>query len=121
MPKLKPEIKKLWCDALRSGEWQQTTEKLEWENTYCCLGVLTKLTGTPDDLVQDDEVPPLELAQTWWETPPTDSTHARNPLVKLAEIDKETDEPIGWLTLAQVNDELERTFAQIADLIEEQL
>lgn len=34
------ERRKLWTDALRSGEYQQGTLRLKrQDNTYCCLGV----------------------------------------------------------------------------------
>jgi hypothetical protein len=36
-------VKKMWIDALRSGEYQQTTSKLKLGNSFCCLGVLTDL------------------------------------------------------------------------------
>ena len=36
-----PELKALWLGALRSGEYQQTTDTLKTANGgYCCLGVL---------------------------------------------------------------------------------
>ena len=38
MTKLTP-AQQLWVDALRSGEYQQTTETLQDEKGYCCLGV----------------------------------------------------------------------------------
>lgn len=34
------EIKKLWVEALRSGEYKQTKKRLKDCNGYCCLGVL---------------------------------------------------------------------------------
>ena len=37
------EVKKLWIEALRSGEYQQGYGALCCGNTYCCLGVLTDL------------------------------------------------------------------------------
>lgn len=39
------EIKKLWCEALRSGNYKQGTLALynKKAGTYCCLGVLTDL------------------------------------------------------------------------------
>lgn len=48
------EIKKLWTDALESGEYKQGTDVLHriHNNTFCCLGVLCelhrKLTNGPD-------------------------------------------------------------------------
>lgn len=40
---MKPEIAKLWVEALRSGEYQQTTSVLEAKGEQCCLGVLCRL------------------------------------------------------------------------------
>lgn len=35
-----PEIKAKWVEALRSGEYEQTTEILHSKKGFCCLGVL---------------------------------------------------------------------------------
>jgi hypothetical protein len=41
---MKPEIKKLWVAALRSGEYQQGTGRCMNNATgWCCLGVLSDL------------------------------------------------------------------------------
>lgn len=43
---MNPEVKKLWIDALRSGEYKQTKGILRREGGkggYCCLGVLCDL------------------------------------------------------------------------------
>lgn len=37
---MKPEIKKLWIGALRSGQYKQGKGHLCQNNRYCCLGVL---------------------------------------------------------------------------------
>lgn len=34
------DIRKKWCEELRSGHYQQTREYLMDGNGYCCLGVL---------------------------------------------------------------------------------
>lgn len=34
------EIKKLWVEALRSGEYKQTSGELRDSDGFCCLGVL---------------------------------------------------------------------------------
>jgi hypothetical protein len=36
-------IKQLWTSALRSGEFEQTSQALRVNNSFCCLGVLTEL------------------------------------------------------------------------------
>lgn len=40
---MNPKVKKLWTDALRSGEYKQTKGCLKDENGMCCLGVLTDI------------------------------------------------------------------------------
>jgi len=37
------EVKKAWIEALRSGEYKQTTGRLRRGDSYCCLGVLCDL------------------------------------------------------------------------------
>lgn len=49
---MKPEIKKLWVDALRSGKYKQGTHRLRDGNKFCCLGVLCEISGkgyNPED------------------------------------------------------------------------
>lgn len=41
--KMKPEIKALWIEALRSGEYEQGRGQLNMNNHFCCLGVLCDL------------------------------------------------------------------------------
>lgn len=43
MTKLKPDIKAAWVEALRSGKYQQGKNYLNSEGRYCCLGVLCEL------------------------------------------------------------------------------
>ena len=40
---MKPEIKQKWLNALRSGEYTQSQERLRSDDGYCCLGVLCDL------------------------------------------------------------------------------
>lgn len=40
---MNPEIKQQWVDALRSGEYPQSTNYLRDKTGWCCLGVLTDL------------------------------------------------------------------------------
>ena len=46
LPRFKPEfawLHEAWCNALESGDYQQTTGTLRDESGYCCLGVLKKV------------------------------------------------------------------------------
>jgi hypothetical protein len=40
---MNPKIKKLWTDALRSGDYLQGKQKLNFDGRFCCLGVLCDL------------------------------------------------------------------------------
>lgn len=40
---MNPEVKQKWIDALRSGKYEQGSEKLRTVSGYCCLGVLCDL------------------------------------------------------------------------------
>lgn len=41
--KMNPEVKQKWIDALRSGKYEQGSEKLRTMTGYCCLGVLCNI------------------------------------------------------------------------------
>lgn len=40
---MKPDVKTVWCAALRSKKYKQGKRYLRKKNRYCCLGVLTDL------------------------------------------------------------------------------
>lgn len=101
--KMDPEIKKLWVEALRSGEYEQGRDMLKdpADNKFCCLGVLCELSGLTYEAA--NLVPPPEIV-AWARLPDAD------PKVKSVEKN----------SVAYFND-MGFTFAQIADLIEAQL
>lgn len=41
--KMNPQVKEKWIAALRSGKYEQGSEKLRSSQGYCCLGVLCDL------------------------------------------------------------------------------
>ncbi len=124
---MKSEVKKLWCDALRSNEYQQTKGRLKDEVGYCCLGVLCELykreTGNGEwkdhtfygsnitclTFTVDRESNPFVLPTQVTEWADLDSA---NP-----EVD---NVHIHCNRLSHFND-FQMSFAQIADLIEEKL
>lgn len=116
---MNPDVKKKWLEALRSGEYKQGKEALRLpDNTFCCLGVLCDLhakeTGNQWLPVDGDMeylggtcVVPDEVMQ-WAGLPEED------PLVGgLTDQDKKY--------ISCLNDELDYTFSEIADVIEESL
>lgn len=42
---MKKEIADQWVEALRSGKYKQTTDKLKRNDKYCCLGVLCEISN----------------------------------------------------------------------------
>jgi hypothetical protein len=52
---MKPEIKKLWVEALRSGKYKQAKEALRTDNkkAHCCLGVLCEIYVTESHGIVD--------------------------------------------------------------------
>lgn len=41
--RLDPIAKEVWCEALRSGEFKQTTGELKNDLGFCCLGVAAEI------------------------------------------------------------------------------
>lgn len=114
------EVKAKWLEALRSGEYKQGTGTLrDGEDNFCCLGVLC------DVAIKNG----VELAVAHREDDSDDWNYDGNSWylpyrvkewADLAHDNPEVDK-VGYFRLADLNDEAGLTFAQIADVIEEQL
>lgn len=144
---MNPRIKKLWVDALRSGDYAQTTSYLMEVNSvtlepigYCCLGVLCDLA------VKEGVIPPPSLvagSAYYGVVGPDQSTlpvevmnwaglDSKNPevlrgydeeectCVSYEEEDHECVPAPYYLDIAGINDN-HATFEEIASIIEEQL
>jgi len=115
---MKPEIKKIWVEALRSGKYKQGQKYLcrtiNGEDRFCCLGVLahecvdgywSKKWGPEEmvvwNLVSNDSKCSVDLSEEL--------------LIKLGISAFEQDK------LVNLNDNLGKDFNQIADWIEENL
>jgi hypothetical protein len=111
------EFKKLWIEALRSGEYQQGTSALNANGKFCCLGVLCEVfikqhPGAIDVVERDGKTRygascvylPFEVMQAA-------QLSVKSPQVEYFGI---------YRTLAELNDN-EMPFSKIADLIGEQL
>lgn len=134
---MKPEIKALWIDALRSGDYKQCRNQLRQGDTFCCLGVLTELAVQAGAVkageVDEDEmyVYPYtvkELGDEAYEqveffdlhrgvmewsgmTSPTGNLPSPIPFGEVGNYSR---------SLVQLNDHAGYNFNQIADVIEEQ-
>lgn len=121
---MNPEVKAKWLEALRSGEYEQTTGMLRSrDNKFCCLGVLTDLAireGVVPQWKPSDAGDYYHCAGNYELTPQKVADWAgmmsRNESIFFVEGDgTERD-----LTLAEMNDG-GCSFAEIADAIEDQL
>lgn len=114
---MKPEIKKLWVDALRSGEYKQAKHKLRTtKGSFCCLGVLCNLHAQAHPEIATEQKKatvymgesqflPLEVVN-WAKLPSYGGARVTINSTKMQ--------------LTAHNDD-GRTFLEIADAIEEQL
>lgn len=135
--KMNPEVKAMWLDALRSGEYEQTFSRLRDEKGYCCLGVLCDLhaqtTGGEWNMTELwklrylGEGATLPALVEQWAGLDND-----NPIIGTHEVIGAVVDEYGYetnetgthtevLLAAEANDELDWTFEQIADAIEENL
>jgi hypothetical protein len=130
-------IKKLWVDALRSGNYQQGIGQLRCGDTYCCLGVLCDLydrdQGGPGWHDKDttylrcDALLPGEVAK-WAGIIAVDPDFALTGEFNVSLPDFRVDDPscanheydLSSQNLTDVNDN-GFSFLQIADLIESNL
>lgn len=122
---MNPRIKKKWLEALRSGEYKQTTENLRDSNGFCCLGVLCDLhakeRGTNwvqriDSYELYGEAQTLPLSVQEWAGLDSD-------IGGVVDFEYESGGEIHLKadTLPEINDSWHKDFNEIADLIEAQL
>ena len=132
--KMNTEVKQKWIGALRSGKYEQGSEKLRSVTGYCCLGVLCDIYAqehnTQWEFRGDEEINPQsqdywyfdehseflpESVMNWAEL----KTH--NPTVRV-DVEDNDDED-NWYykdELSDINDS-GYDFSQIANIIEAQL
>lgn len=121
--KMDPAIKALWVNALRSGEYQQGYGYLktvyQGETRFCCLGVLCDLAIKAGVDVEVEE----DSADTYSYT--YDGENARLPrsVTEWAGVDNNptVNTKNQSYALTRVNDNLNYSFAKIANLIERDL
>jgi hypothetical protein len=125
---LKPEVKKAWVQALRSGDYTQSTGRLRTEGGFCCLGVLCDLAVDAGIGKWNDELrfeTPYESNP--YDLPPAVSTWAggkvsgRELTAEHVSAAVDGENILVADLLVGFNDDHKFTFNQIADLIEDQL
>jgi len=131
--KMNTEVKQKWIDALRSGKYDQGSEKLRSVQGYCCLGVLCDLYSQEQDSewefrgIAETNLQPQdywyfdgeseflpESVKEWAGLP------AKNPSVRVDVTDDEDDDD--WFyneDIADLNDS-GYTFNELSKLIEQQ-
>ena len=130
---MNPEVKQKWVDALRSGKYEQGSEKLRSMSGYCCLGVLCDLYAQEHDTqweFRGNEETNLQPMDYWYfedqsefvpESVMNWAGFSLNcPVVK---IDVEEEDEDNWFYhegLADLNDS-GYTFNELSNLIEQQL
>lgn len=106
---MKKEIKQQWCQALKSGKFEQVKEQLfdKESGGYCCLGVLTRLycraKKVSFDKVNGDV--------------PGDNDVLNEKVMNWAGL-KTNDPNAGNNTLSELNDRLGKNFKEIAAVIQ---
>lgn len=130
--KMNPTVKALWVDALRSGEYRQGKGQLHNGTTgeYCCLGVLCSLyiqhTGKGDWVHPDNSLTVFKSREGMNECFPPEEVqywadlYCNDPRI-MPSTDPRNDSFGTPAAVSHVNDRLGLTFAEIADLIEENL
>lgn len=127
--KMNPEVKQKWIDALRSGKYEQGSEKLRSVSGYCCLGVLCDLYAQEHNVeweFRGNEETNLQPQGYWYfdkeseflpESVMNWAKLFRNPMLRIEDDDEmfEVNEEVSTL-----NDE-GYSFSTIADLIEAQM
>lgn len=131
---MKLSVKEQWLTALRSGNYAQGEAALNQGGKFCCLGVLcdiaVKNNVVPDDYVTTEHIDKWDEDGNMISVPRVSYFDADMFLPhRVAEwaglgIDPEVDVPNGGqlerVNLATLNDG-GKTFAELADLIEDQL
>ena len=146
--KLKPAVKQLWLEGLRSGEFEQCSGKLSNGVGYCCLGVLSELAhregvltrevqtstykpvfGSEDDRRTETSIHyggyaasnylPREVADWAFEEYDPNAVYWENPRVNDPRPEGHPMK-VEVTSLAELNDE-GFTFEEIADVVEGQL
>jgi len=106
--KLEANFKKRWLLSLRSGEYKQGIGQLHdvHTDTYCCLGVACVVASVHKNLIDHGQRISIRIAE-------------EQPLLK--SLCGSIDHASASMLLMEMNDTDKKTFAEIADWVEENL
>lgn len=125
--RMNPDARALWLEALRSGEYAQGRGQLTRitndEALHCCLGVLCEVAVRAGVELNVREVPLTGgVVERWYDE---QENYPPQRVLDWAGLDSNNPQvrrPGGEsVTMSMLNDELGASFAEIADLVEEQL
>jgi hypothetical protein len=133
--KMNPEVKQKWIDALRSGKYEQGSEKLRSVSGYCCLGVLCDLYAQEHDTqweFRGYEETNLQPMDYWYYEGESEflpesvmdwaGLESNNPKVRVDVEDNPDNDNCFYLDhIANVNDSCYYTFDDLSNLIKDQL
>jgi hypothetical protein len=112
------DVKKLWIDALRSGKYQQGKFALNYQDRFCCLGVLCDLYDQQrcgDTLWYQQENGVKGIGGSLH--------HLPVPVREWAEIES-YDPPVIYngrtMVISDLNDHEKLSFEELANIIEQQ-
>lgn len=122
MTKMNPEVKAKWVAALRSGEYKQTSYALKDRYGHCCLGVLCDLYAKDGGMKRWDRGSLSDAVDGFDSWFGGDDAMPRITIYMWAGLYPEAEVKIAGLhNLLHFHNDDGRTFAEIADAIEEQL
>lgn len=118
---MKPKIKKLWVDALRSGQYKQTKNKLQTNEGYCCLGVLCDIYAKQTKKGSWKMSELNDLSMDFIDINDISQFVLTDGVIKWSKVTTGYHVMINNIALTTYNDKLNYSFAEIADLIVENL
>ena len=109
-----------WLNALRSGEYEQGSGRLECDGKYCCLGVLQMIADGEVETHDDDLFSLAVPSDSWYENHDiifADSIRDESSLDRIPyAIYKMND-----YYLTELNDQYKLSFKKIADILEDSI
>lgn len=127
MKKMNPEVKHLWLNALRSGDYEQGREKLRNDkDQYCCLGVLCeiyrkKVSGVDLWCADESDHKYTIFGQPAYISASVKEWAGLDSIDPKVEAETESHYPAVEIELTSLNDDFKWDFSQIADAIEKSL
>lgn len=120
---MKPEIKAAWVAALRSGKYKQGMKFLNRNGAFCCLGVLCELAKEAGvtETTNHSAFKNIVMYSDKCSMPPTVVYQWSGLSAPVVPSPPNIKSRHNEVSIAELNDEYNYTFDQLADLIERHL